>query len=191
MRRCIGCKPLDWMKFRFESYQSHSTGRGYASPKVCLSAGYAWSRIVRHEFILFKEHRSKDKRWKISRGWQGDGVSIVMHDGSTCTLGTMLKLYLPDADVRLYNKCDPIEGKSYPPYQSRFIVMCEDGISHGNSLFKMRANVERPIDLFLTIGGNRLSSIPEFVEENYKVSRNSLVKIHHQLDQGEIVWVAP
>lgn len=194
MRRCIGCKPTDWKKFRFSSYQDHSGNRGYASPKICLSAAYAWSRIVKHEFILFSQrkldYRNRGKKYKLPTHWGGEGVCIVMHDGSTCTLGSMLRMYLPDANVRLYNKCNPIE-KPYPPYRSYFIVMCEDGISQGNSLYKMREVCERPIDLFLTIGGKKLVDIPNSVQENYNRSIDELVLIHHQLDEGKNVWVKP
>lgn len=191
MRRCIGCKTKDWMKFRFSTYQQHWGGGGYASPKVCLSAAYAWSRLVKKEYALWA-HRRLSKRsngkYIMASQWEGEGVCIVMHDGSSCTLGVMLRMYLPGADVMLYNKRYTLE-RSEPPCNSYFIVMCEDGISSGNSLYKMRMAVERPIDLFLTIGGKKLSNIARFVVKRHNLLPiHQLVKIHHQLDQGCNVW---
>lgn len=191
MRRCIGCKPRDWTKFRFDSYQNHAGGKGYATPKICLSAAYAWSRIVKHEYTLHQQRKLSNirynRRYKLPSNWSGEGVCIVMHDGSTITLGVMLKMYLPNADVKRYDKNHSLKH-DYPPNKSHFIVMCEDGIAMGNSLCKMRRVVKRPIDLFLTIGGNKITSIPVFIRNNYKLPIKELVMIHHQLDKCKNVW---
>lgn len=210
MRRCIGCKPKDWMKFNFGSYKQHQRGKGYASPKVCLSAGYQWARIVKAEFTVHAQRRMDEcnnRRWEylagvppcpsakdtntyeIPKGWDGAGVCIVMHDGSSCVLGVMLQLYLPSADTRLYNKNYSVKEKD-PPQDNHLIVMCEDGISAGNSLYKMRVACERPIDLFMTIGGNKLRNIHEYVSDRFDMPITDLVKLHHQLDMGRVVWDA-
>lgn len=171
MRRCIGCQPQGWKSFIFNRYQHHISGVGYATPEVCLSAAYAWSRVVKREY---KRHRQlKMKHFKLPSNWQGNGVCIVMHDGSTTTLGTMLRLYLPNTEVKRYNKrCN--NEKSAAPLKRHFIVMCEDGISQGRSLCKMRKFVKRPIDLLLTIGGYSIDTL----------RKNNLALIHHQLNKG-------
>ena len=181
MRRCIGCKPKDWRQFQFNGYQNHAGGRGYATPNVCLSAAYAWSRLVKSEH---KQHiqRNKSILIKMSASWDGHNVCIVMHDGSTTTLGTMLRLYLPSACVKRYDKFfSDVETTTL--HRTRLIVMCEDGIATGRSLCRMRKFVGRPIDLLLTIGGHSVESISDCTLDCNKCHMGDLVVTHHQLDK--------
>lgn len=181
-----------WEAFNFDLYQCHSHGCGYAAPDVCLSAAHEWLDVVKHEFIRWckikpNRHHMLVRTGELAGNWRGDGVCIVMYDGSTTTLGTMLRLYLPDACVKRYDKC-----AAYSEYkvisEVLFIVMCEDGINSGESLCRMRQFVGRPIDLFLTIRGNSLDFVSIDILETYKYDIEDLVKVHYQLDKGCNRW---
>ena len=185
MRRCIGCKPDAWRMFNFDAYKSHSDGYGYATPGVCLSAAFAWLDIVKHEYQRWQQLRVQ--YFKLSKKWCGSEVMIVMHDGSTTTLGTMLRLYLPAADVKRYDKCASYSEHTLVSNEY-FTIMCEDGIESGQSLCRMRQFVGRPIDLLLTIHGHDLGYVSEDVTEDYEFGIGDLASVQYKLESDSNVW---
>jgi len=179
--------PIDgWHEFTMSMYQSHNEGQGYATPEVCISAAYAFAKIVQLEYRRWYDFRKPTR--SLNDNWVGNGLTILMHDGSTTTLGTMLRLFLPDAEVKRYEKRSPVPLDSKPPYKSHFLVLCEDGIMSGTSLCHMREKIDRPIDLVLTISGCNLGTITDNILACNNQTHESLAVIQYHLNRQRNVW---